>query len=159
MAHGTDDTPHVYYRSPSGEEGPAVDITPTEAGAAAAPAPYVLIPRNGRGKAAITLGCLAVVCTGGLFFLFPLGILLAVGAVLFGRSARDRATWGGSTNGGTATAGLCLGLVALVLGALWTTAAVWVAQAYDAGALRDCVAEESTAVDAGRCVLDVIDRG
>ena len=159
MAYGTDDTPHVQYRSPSGDEPPVVDITPMEAYAAAPPAPYKLVPRNGRGKAAITLGCLALVCTGALFVLFPLGIVFAVAAVLFGRSGRDRATWGGSTNGGTATAGLCLGVVALVLGTLWTAATVWVFQTYDTGALRDCVADRSTAADAGHCIIDVLDRG
>lgn len=150
--------PHVQYRSPSGEE-PVLDITPAEAWvpAPAPPAPYVLVPRNGRGKAAIVFGCLAVVCTGGLFFLFPLGLLFALLAVLFGRAGRDRASWGGATNGPTATAGLALGVVGLVLGALLTAGTVWVVQKYDAGAIRDCVKNESTAVDAGRCLLDVFD--
>lgn len=152
--------PHVQYRSPSGEEGPVVDITPMAAYAAATPAstPYVLTPRNGRGTAALVLGCMAVVCTGGLFFLFPIGLLFGLLAVLLGRSGRDRASWGGATNGSAATAGLTLGAVALFLGALLTAAAVWVSVNYDVGAIRDCVRDQSSTVDAGHCLLDVFDQ-
>lgn len=148
-------TPHVQYRSPSGE--PVVDITPIETFAPAPPAPYVLIPRNGRGTAALWFGCLAVVCTGGLFVLFPLGVLFALLAIFLGRAGRDRASWGGATNRASATAGLTLGIVGLVLGGALTAGTVWVTQKYDVGAIRDCVQDRSSAAGAGHCLIDVFD--
>ncbi len=136
---------------------PVLDITPVPMWSP--PEPTVpLPPRNRAGTAALVLGCLALVCTGVLFFLFPVGIVLAITAVGLARRGRRRARYGLATNGSSATAGLALGLVSLVLGCLLAATTVWFVQRYDAGALRDCVQDRPTAVDAGRCILDVVDR-
>jgi hypothetical protein len=147
--------PHVWYRSPSGETSPGLDITP---------APWqlpepVAAPdgRNGAGTAALALGCLALVCTGLLFFLFPLGLVFALVAVGLGLKGRRRARYGLATNPSSATAGLTLGLVALVLGGLLATATVWFVHRYDEGAVRDCIRDEAGVVDTGHCILDVVD--
>lgn len=148
--------PHVRYRSPSGDEPGVFDITPSPALAAAAASAGPL-SHNGTGTAALVLGCLALVCTGLLFFLFPLGLVLGLIAVALGRKGRRRARYGLATNRSCATAGLTLGLVALLLGTLLSATTVWVVQRYDTGAIRDCVKDQPSAIDAGRCILDVVD--
>jgi hypothetical protein len=149
--------PHVRYRSPSGEAAPVVDITPAPEWAQHLPATGVT-PRNGAGTAALVLGCLAFVCTTGLFVLFPVGILFGLLAVLLGRRARDRASWGGSTNRASATAGLTLGALSLFLGTVLTAATAWFVQSYDVDAMRSCISDRPTLVTAGHCILDVVDR-
>jgi hypothetical protein len=144
----------VRYRSPSGEEPDVFDLTPPPAPtppAAARPVAY-----NRPGTAALVLGCLGLVCTGLLFFLFPLGIVFGLIAVILGRKGRRRARYGLATNGAGATAGLTLGVVSLLLGSLLCAGTVWIVHRYDAGAIRDCVRNQQTAVDAGRCILDVV---
>lgn len=149
--------PHVRYRSPSGEEPPAFDITP--AAPPPAPTPVLTGPlaHNGPGTAALVLGCLGLVCTGLLFFLYPLGLVLALVAIGLGRKGRRRARYGLATNRASATAGLTLGIVSLVLGSLLAAATIMIFQRYDTGAIRDCVRNERSALDAGRCILDVVD--
>lgn len=149
--------PPVRYRSPSGEEPPAFDITPTTPPPVQAPAPTGPLAHNGPGTAALVLGCLGLVCTGLLFVLFPLGLVLALVAIGLGRKGRRRARYGLATNRASATAGLTLGIVSLVLGSLLAAGTVWAFQRYDTGAIRDCVRYEPRAVDAGRCILDVVD--
>lgn len=136
---------------------PVLDITPVAMWSPPEPS-TPLPPRNGAGTAALVLGCLAMACTGMLFFLYPLGLVLAVAAVGMARRGRRRARYGLATNGSSATAGLALGLVALVLSCLLAAATVWFVQRHDAGAIRDCVTERQTAVDTGRCILDVVDQ-
>lgn len=149
--------PHVRYRSPSGED-PTFDITPAGPVVAPLPSPAVQLAHNRPGTAALVCGCLALVCTGLLFILFPIGIVLALFAIGQGRKGRRRARYGLATNRASATAGLTLGFVSLVVGLLLAAATVWVFQRYDTGAIRDCVRHEQGALDAGRCILDVVDR-
>jgi hypothetical protein len=76
--------------------------------------PYAGIPatkRNGMGTGALILGILAVVpgtCT------VVLGVVLGVVAVILGVLARKRVSRGEADNGGTALAGILLGVLAIV---------------------------------------------
>lgn len=76
--------------------------------------PYAGIPaakRNGLGTGALILGILAVVpgtCT------VVLGVVLGVVAVILGVLARKRVSRGEADNGGTALAGILLGVLAIV---------------------------------------------
>jgi hypothetical protein len=145
--------PHVRYRSPSGEEPGVFDITPPPT---APPAAVTPLAHNRSGTAALVLGCLGLVCTGLLFLLFPIGLVLGLIAVVLGRRGRRRARYGLATNRASATAGLTLGLIAVLLGTLLSATTFWLIQRYDTGAMRDCVRNQQTFVDAGRCILDVV---
>jgi hypothetical protein len=76
--------------------------------------PYAGIPatkRNGLGTGALILGILAVVpgtCT------VVLGVILGVVAVILGVLGRKRVSRGEADNGGTALAGILLGVLAIV---------------------------------------------
>ncbi|WP_308101585.1 DUF4352 domain-containing protein [Streptomyces sp. S07_1.15] len=76
--------------------------------------PPALPPRNGLGTAALILGIIGVV-TGVIPFMFWLGGILGIIALLLGLSGRGKAKRGEATNKGTATAGAVLGPVAVVL--------------------------------------------
>jgi Domain of unknown function (DUF4190) len=67
--------------------------------------------RGGAGVAAIVLGIIAVV----LSWWWPAGLVLGVIAVVCGVVGRHRVARGEAGNRGTATAGLTLGIVGLVL--------------------------------------------
>ncbi len=67
--------------------------------------------RNGMGTAALVLGIIAIF-TSWLWFLGP---VLAILAIVFGVMGRGRAKRGEATNKGSAMAGIVTGIVSLVL--------------------------------------------
>ena len=77
--------------------------------------PYGAPPKNGMGTAALVLGIIGVVLA---VLFFPLGILLGVVAAVLGYLGRKKAARREATNRGQATAGLVLGLVAILVGGL-----------------------------------------
>lgn len=168
------DGPQVWYRSPSGEGGTEVtspvDVTPgphaydpiaDPAGAGLTPAePVLTYPmRNRAGRAALILGCLALLCTTALFVLFPLGIILGITAIAAGRRGRFRARYGFASNGGSASAGVALGTAALLLGTCLAALTVALATSYDVDAARDCVNNSNSGPQVLRCIADVIEAG
>ncbi|MBZ4321748.1 DUF4190 domain-containing protein [Streptomyces huiliensis] len=75
-------------------------------------------PSNGLGTAGMVTGIIGAVC--GLlpilyFFAFVLGIL----GIVFGGVGRSKVSKGLATNRGAATAGIVLGIIALILPFLW----------------------------------------
>ncbi|MBQ0987242.1 DUF4190 and DUF4352 domain-containing protein [Streptomyces sp. F63] len=83
---------------------------PPQAGAPMAPLP----PRNGLGIAALVLGLVGLVM-GVIPFMFWLGAILGVIALVLGLTGRGKAKRGEATNKGMATAGAVLGPVAVAL--------------------------------------------
>lgn len=76
-------------------------------------------PTNQRpGAPALVLGVLAVLFS---FFCALIGMPMAVAAIVMGAKGRQRAQMSGLPSG-VATAGLVLGIVAIVLGFLWILA-------------------------------------
>ncbi|HYO01525.1 MAG TPA: DUF4190 domain-containing protein [Mycobacterium sp.] len=84
-------------------------------------------PRNGPGTAAL------VVAIAGLVFCWSVvgGIVCGVVAVILGLRGRGRAARGEANNGGIATAGMALGLVAVVVSLAF--AVIWAYAWRDAG--------------------------
>ena len=76
--------------------------------------------RNGMGTAALVLGIIAIL-TSWLWFVGP---VLAILAIVFGVLGRGRARRGEATNRGTATAGVVTGVVSLVLTAALLVAGI-----------------------------------
>jgi hypothetical protein len=76
--------------------------------------------RNGMGTTALVLGIIAII-TSWVWFLGP---VLAILAIVFGVIGRGRAKRGEATNGGTATAGVVTGVVSLVLTAALLVAGI-----------------------------------
>ena len=72
-------------------------------------------PKNGMGTAALVVGIIAVILA---VLFFPLGILLGVVAAVLGFLGRKKAARREATNRGQATAGLVLGLVAVLVGGI-----------------------------------------
>ena len=77
--------------------------------------PYGAPPKNGMGTAALVLGIIGVVLA---VLFFPLGILLGLVAAVLGYLGRKKAARREATNRGQATAGLVLGLVAILVGGI-----------------------------------------
>ncbi|WP_406268913.1 DUF4352 domain-containing protein [Streptomyces sp. NBC_00191] len=71
--------------------------------------------RNGLGTAALVLGIIGTI-TGLIPFLFWLGCILGLLALILGLLSRGRAKRHEATNKGSATAGAVLGLVAVIVG-------------------------------------------
>lgn len=69
-------------------------------------------PSNGVGTAALVVGILAFLLA---FPLFPVGGFLGVIAIILGVIGRGKAKRGEATNKGVATAGLALGVVAVLI--------------------------------------------
>ncbi|MGW6456110.1 DUF4190 domain-containing protein [Streptomyces sp. NPDC055078] len=79
-------------------------------------------PQNGLGITAMVLGILSV-C---LFCLYGVvGIILGILALIFGILGRKRVKRGEATNGGMALSGIILGVVGIVLGAVFIALLVW----------------------------------
>ena len=113
------------------------------AASGAAAGPYGQQPvqaRNGFGTAALVLGILALLTSITVVG----GILLGIVAVVFGALGRGRGKRGDATNGSSATAGLVLGIVALVVaGGLIAVGASFLNS--DKGQkLRDCLENAGT---------------
>jgi hypothetical protein len=93
---------------PQGPQGPFPGL-PHQAAAPAA--------RNGLGVAALILGIVGIL-SGPVPFVFWLGSILGLLALILGLTGRRRAKRGEATNKGVATAGVVLGLLALILSAV-----------------------------------------
>lgn len=112
--------PPPAYGSPSPVYGtppppPAAGAIPPPAyppapGQPGAPAWGYARPQNGPGTAALVTGILSLVCCG---------IILGIVAIVQGRKGMALADQGLATNRGTAQAGFVLGIVGLVLWAVW----------------------------------------
>lgn len=107
-------------------------------------------PKNGMGTAALVLGIIAVVLA---VLLFPLGILLGIIAAVLGFLGRKKAARREATNGGQATAGMVLGLVAILVGGLIAAfVGNFIADNSDEiGDLSDCLADAGTEADETAC--------
>lgn len=89
---------------------------------------WVPAPANGLGIAAMVLGIIGVVA----FCMWGLGVLLGLLALIFGIVGHGRAKRGEATNSGMALAGIILGAVSIVFGALFLGFLIWgVSQAED----------------------------
>lgn len=75
------------------------------------PAPQ---PANGLGTAGLVLGIIGVVCNLTVYLWF-VGLIVGVLAIVFGAIGRGRANRGEATNKGAATAGLVMGIISAVL--------------------------------------------
>jgi hypothetical protein len=86
--------------------------------------------KNGLGLAGMVCGIVGVVL-GWIPFVFWLGFILGILALVFGAIGRGRFGRGEANNGGQATAAIVLGAVAIVFGVLsviWTVHLVHNAQ-------------------------------
>lgn len=112
--------------------------------------PYGAPPKNGMGTAALVVGIIGLVLS---VLFFPLGILLGIVAAVLGFLGRKKAARREATNGGQATAGMVLGLVAVLVGGL--IAAVFgslIASNSDEFAdLSDCLADATTETEQSAC--------
>lgn len=108
--HGTDPYGAPAYGSPYGQ--PAYGEPGPGQGSYGGPAQR----RNGLGTAALVLGVLGLLSVITLVT-FPIGIVLALLAVVLGIIGRRRVKRGEATNGGAALAGLILGVLSLLIGA------------------------------------------
>lgn len=157
--------PHVWYRSPSGEPPPAttpvVDVTnyDTAVHPSVPDAPVYYPMRNTAGRAALWFGVLAILCSTLLFPLFPLALVFAIPAIVLGRRGRLRARYGFASNGGSASAAVALGTVAVVMATAFAALTAWLFVSYDLAAAQDCVTDSSRTSQAMRCLADVIDAG
>ena len=76
-------------------------------------------PRNGLGVAALVLGVASLVAAFS-FVLFPLGLLGGLVAAILGGIALSRRGTSGATNPGQAWAGTICGILALVIGIVFS---------------------------------------
>lgn len=111
--YGTPPPPPGYGPGPDGSGGP---VGPESWAPPASPA-------NGTGVAALVVGLVAIPLA---VILAPIGLLVAIGAVVLGIMGRRRSARGLATNRGQATAGLWLGVAAFVLAALVMALAAFV---------------------------------
>lgn len=79
--------------------------------------PGLLKPRNGAGRGALICGLIAFVCTIAfvLVLTVPLAIVLGLAAIVLGIMGRSRFRRGLATNPGSATAGIVLGVLSLLI--------------------------------------------
>ncbi|MFE0044514.1 DUF4190 domain-containing protein [Streptomyces albireticuli] len=75
-------------------------------------------PNNGTGTAGLVCGIVGTVCSL-LVFLWFFGLVLGVLGIIFGAVGRSKVTKGEATNRQAATAGIVLGIAALVILILW----------------------------------------
>ncbi|MYX76029.1 DUF4190 domain-containing protein [Streptomyces sp. SID3915] len=78
-------------------------------------------PANGLGIAAMVLGIIAVVG----FCMWGIGIILGILALVFGIIGQGRAKRGEANNGGMALAGIVLGSIAILVGAVFLGFLIW----------------------------------
>ncbi|MCP9944420.1 DUF4190 domain-containing protein [Streptomyces somaliensis] len=91
-------------------------------------------PANGLGVASMVIGIISLVTC----FLYGLGVVLGILALVFGVIGRKRAQRGEADNGAMATAGIVTGTIGIVLGVLVLGAIIWAAvQGTDGGGGHD----------------------
>ncbi|MDT9683821.1 DUF4190 domain-containing protein [Streptomyces sp. TRM76323] len=78
-------------------------------------------PANGLGIASMVIGIVSLVTC----FLYGLGVVLGILALVFGIIGRKRVQRGEANNGGMATAGIVTGAVGIVLGAVVLGLMIW----------------------------------
>jgi hypothetical protein len=83
--------------------------------------PWGAAPANGLGIAAMVVGIISLV----MCWLYGLGIILGIIALVFGIIARKRVQRGEANNGAMATAGIVMGAVGIALGALVLGLLIW----------------------------------
>jgi hypothetical protein len=98
--------------------------------------------RNGLGTGALIVGILALVTSWTVVG----GIVLGLLAVIFGAVGRGRAKRGEATNGGSAVAGLVLGVVSVIIAVVLLAAgATWFAHhKKDINNLQSCLNNANT---------------
>lgn len=103
--------------------------------------PMQAAPKNGLGIASL------IVAIIGLLSIFG-GILLGIVAVILGVLGRGRAKRGEATNGGVATAGIVLGVLAVVVSIVAIALTVMFAREVGAGDLFECLQQAGNDVEA-----------
>jgi hypothetical protein len=106
--------------------------------------------RNGAGTTALVLGIEAILLVLTVL-LVPLGVLLALLAIVFAMVGRSRANRGLATNRRSATGGLVLGVLSLVLGLLLAGAGALAFQQID-----DCFGSDVSRSEMRQCIQDQI---
>ncbi len=113
-------------------------------------APTVM--RNGLGVAALITGILGLFGSCSVVF----GVLLGIVAVILGLVARGRVKRGQANNGGIATAGIVLGILAIIVSIAWI---VWVFQGADVPQFFDCLSKAGNdQLQTNLCTSDFEDR-
>jgi hypothetical protein len=108
-------------------------------------------PRNGLGTGALVCGILGVV---GIITVVG-GIVLGIVAVVLGILGRGRAKRHEATNGSSATAGIVLGAIALVLSGALIAFGFSLLTGESGEELRDCLADAGSDAAAQRqCQMD-----
>jgi hypothetical protein len=120
-----------YGQSPYGQPGPGQGAYGRDAQ-----------PRNGLGTAALVLGVLGLLSVITLIT-FPIGIVLALLAVVLGVIGRRRVKRGEATNGGAALTGLILGALSLLIGAAIVAVFGFAASMFgdEIGSYQECLAQ------------------
>jgi len=106
-------------------------------------------PRNGKGVAALVLGVVALVLT--LLVFPPLGLVLGIAAVVLAQLGRRSVARGEATNRSQATAGLVTGIIAIVIGGLFTAVGVVYFFSEEGRTLRECLSEADTDAEEDAC--------
>jgi len=110
-------------------------------------------PRNGLGVAALVLGVASLVAAFS-FVLFPLGLLGGLVAVILGVIALSRRRTGGATNPGQAWAGTICGILALVIGIVFSVR-VGTFVEHNTGSFTsfdNCIAKASNRSEVANCI-------
>jgi len=110
-------------------------------------------PRNGLGVAALVLGVASLVAAFS-FVLFPLGLLGGLVAVILGVIALSRRITGGATNPGQAWAGTICGILALVIGIVFSVR-VGTFVEHNTGSFTsfdNCIAKASNRSEVANCI-------
>jgi hypothetical protein len=110
-------------------------------------------PRNGLGVAALVLGVASLVAAFS-FVLFPLGLLGGLVAVILGVIALSRRRTGGATNAGQAWAGTICGILALVIGIVFSVR-VGTFVEHNTGSFTsfdNCIAKASNRSEVANCI-------
>ena len=110
-------------------------------------------PRNGLGVAALVLGVASLVAAFS-FVLFPLGLLGGLVAVILGVIALSRRITGGATNPGQAWVGTICGILALVIGIVFSVR-VGTFVEHNTGSFTsfdNCIAKASNRSEVANCI-------
>lgn len=150
--------PQDPFATPSGDPAPprqpAADGpdhgTPAygDPGPAAFGTPVPTAPRNGLGTAALVLGLLSV--PAAIFVVG--GFVLGIPAIILGALGRGRAKRRQATNGGVALTGLILGVVGVLLSALY----VGFLNTERGQNLIECIGEASTRAEQEQCAEELV---
>ncbi|MFE3095842.1 DUF4190 domain-containing protein [Streptomyces sp. NPDC059248] len=146
--YGTGGAPDPYgaYTPDSGYRAPTPVAPPVHPLQPAIPGSFGWAPigpkRSGMGVAALVLG----LCSLAMFCVLGLNVVMGLLAVVFGIIGRKRVARGEAENGRQATAGIVLGALGMLLGALVFAAAIWAGD--DEGAREEKGAPAPAAVTA-----------